>query len=223
MKTRTLVNLALVSALAYVLMLVFRIPIVPVVSFLTYEPKDIVIVIAGFIYGPMAVLLISLVVSFIEMFTASGSGLFGFGMNVASTCAYACMAAFIYQKMKSVKGAVIGLIIGSLTATITMVMLNYSVTPLYFGYPREIVAAMLLPGYVPFNLLKTGINSACVFLIYKPLVRALRKADLIPQSVAPASTGSGSGAKKISTGVFLVSGFVLIVCVLLILAMQGII
>jgi len=216
-----MVNLALVSVLAYILMLYLRIPIVPIVSFLTYEPKDIIIVIAGFIYGPMAVFMVSLVVSLVEMFTASGSGFFGFGMNVASTCAYACTAAFIYQKMKSVKGAVIGLVAGSLVATITMVMLNYSITPLYFGYPREIVKAMLLPGYVPFNLLKTGINSALAFLIYKPVVRTLRKADLIPQSVAPAPSGDGSGGKKISTGVYLVSGSVLVVCVLFVLALRN--
>ena len=51
--TKKLTTIAILSAMAMVLNLLIQFPIVPAVSFLSYDPKDIIIVIAGFIYGPM--------------------------------------------------------------------------------------------------------------------------------------------------------------------------
>ena len=45
----------------------------------------------------------------------------------------------------------------------------------------EAVAAMLLPVFLPFNLIKGGINAALTMLIYKPVTRALRSAHLLPE------------------------------------------
>ena len=69
--TKKLVTLAMLSALAYVIMIVGRIP---VVLFLKYDPKDIIIAIGAFIYGPLAGLGISIVVSFVEMLSVSDTG-----------------------------------------------------------------------------------------------------------------------------------------------------
>lgn len=63
-KMKKLTVLAMLSAIAYVAVALLRFP---VVLFLSYEPKDVVIAIGGFLYGPLAALGISLVVSFIEM------------------------------------------------------------------------------------------------------------------------------------------------------------
>ena len=51
MDTKKMAILAMMAALAYVVMLVGR---VPIVLWLKYDPKDVVIAIAAFIYGPMA-------------------------------------------------------------------------------------------------------------------------------------------------------------------------
>ena len=61
---RKLVLMAMLAAVAYLLMMAIRIP---VVLFLKYEPKDVVITIGGFLLGPLASLVISGVVSLIEM------------------------------------------------------------------------------------------------------------------------------------------------------------
>ena len=50
-----------------------------------------------------------------------------------------------------------------------MLLWNYLITPLYMGYPREAVAELLLPAFLPFNLLKSGLNSGITFLLYKRL------------------------------------------------------
>ena len=61
-KTRKVVMLGLLSAIAYAVMFFGRIP---VVLFLKYDPKAIIITISGFLYGPMSAFLVSTVVSVI--------------------------------------------------------------------------------------------------------------------------------------------------------------
>ena len=213
-KTKHLVNLALLSAIAYMLMVVIKIP---VILFLSYEPKDVIIVIGGLIYGPMSSFLISLVVSLVEMITVSSTGWIGFVMNVLSTCAFACTAALIYKKNQKIQGAVVGLVAGGILTVVVMMLWNYLLTPIYMGVPRERVAAMLLPAFLPFNVLKVGINSAVTMLIYKPLVSALRSASLVPPSTAIRSADT-----KKPIGVLILSACVLITCILSILVLQGI-
>ncbi|MCL2856874.1 MAG: ECF transporter S component [Oscillospiraceae bacterium] len=214
-KTRKLTTLGGFAAIACVLMMTVRIP---VVLFLSYEPKDVIIVIAGFIFGPLAVLALSLVVSFVEMLTISNTGPIGLLMNVISTCAFAYTASFIYKRRKTLSGAVMGLVCGVVLSTAAMMLWNYIIMPVYMGVPREAVVGMLLPVLLPFNLVKGGLNATLTLLLYKPLIKALRAARLIPESEAgPASTKAGR------LGVYLVLGLVLISCVLAVLALQGII
>ena len=213
--TKYYVNLALFSALAYVLMVVGRIP---VVLFLKYDPKDVIILIGGLIYGPVAAFLISLVVSFVEMVTVSDTAWIGFVMNVLSSCSFACTAAFIYKKNQTIKGAVIGLISGGLLTVTIMMLWNYLLTPIYMGVPRPAVVALLLPAILPFNVLKVALNGAITMLIYKPLVKALRNANLIPSS----SVENPADAKR-PIGALLVSAAVLVTCILSVLAFRGII
>jgi riboflavin transporter FmnP len=211
-KTKTLTLLAMLSAFAYIVMVVGRIP---VVLFLKYDPKDVIITIGGFILGPLAAFIISLLVSIVEMFTVSDTGFIGLIMNIISTCSFACTAAFIYKHNKTLKGALIGLISGGLLMTGVMLLWNYIITPIYLGYPREAVAKMLVPAFLPFNLLKGSLNAALTMLLYKPLVNSLRKSNLY-------TTTAQSGRKqKINIGVMLTSFLVLITSILLVLVLNG--
>ena len=152
---------------------------IPKVSgFLSYEPKDALIVMAGFIYGPVACLLISLLTSFLELVTISSTGLYGFLMNVVSTLAFTVPAAFLYHKSRTKRNALLGLGLGVASMAAIMVLWNYVITPFYMGVPREQVAGMLVPVFLPFNLVKGGINAGITLLLYKPIVTALRKAGL---------------------------------------------
>ena len=212
-KMKKLTTLAMLSAIAYVVMAVGRIP---VIMFLKYDPKDVIIAIGGFIFGPLSAFIVSLLVSLVEMFTVSDTGFIGFIMNVISTCAFACTAAYIYERKRTLKGAIIGLISGTLLMTGVMILWNYLITPLYLGYPREAVVEMLIPAFLPFNLLKGGLNTALTMLLYKPLVGALRKSNLIP---APANDAP---IKKTSLGVILTFGLILVTCILIILVLNGV-
>ncbi len=214
-KTKRLTTLAMLSAAAYLVMLVGRITIIPTVDFLKYDPKDIIIVIGGFLFGPFASLLMSLVVSLIEMLTVSGTGFWGMGMNVLSTCSFACTAAWIYKKKRTQMGAALGLVAGVFVMTGVMLLWDYFIIPIYMGVAREVVAAMMAPALLPFNLIKGGLNAGITILLYKPVVSALRKARLVP-----ASRNSG---RKGSLGVILVALLAVASGVLLILVLRGII
>ena len=72
------------------------------------------------------------------------------------------------------KNLVIGLVVGSLMTTIVMVAWNYIVTPWFLQIPRESVVLMLVPIIVPFNIIKSAINSVIIVLLYNPVVKALK-------------------------------------------------
>ena len=214
-KIKKLTMIAMMCAFAYVIMLVARIP---VVLFLKYEPKDVIITIGGFIFGPFTSFLISLVVAFIEMITVSETGIIGFIMNVLSTCCFACTAAYFYKKKHTISGAVLGLVIGIFITTGVMLLWNYFIAPFYMGYPREAIAELLLPAFLPFNLLKGGLNTALTLLLYKPIVGALRKSNMIAFSSAPTKTLNKG--KRI--GVTLIAILLLITCILFVLILRGV-
>ena len=211
-KFRKLILIAMLAAVAYIIMVAIRIP---VVMFLKYEPKDVIITIGGFLLGPLASVIISLVVSLIEMVSVSETGPIGCIMNFLSTCSFACTAAVIYKRKRTLNGAVLGLLIGSVTMICVMLLWNWLITPLYLGGTREEIAAMLVPVFLPFNALKAGLNSALVLVLYKPLTTALRKTRLLPQG----SQGKG----KVMIGIYLLGFGLLVTCILFLLAMQGII
>ena len=208
---KQMVMLALLASIAYLIVSLVRIP---VVLFLKYEPKDVIITIGGFLFGPMASFVVSLLVSLIEMVTISETGPIGAVMNLLSTCCFACTASYIYKKNRTMKGAILALVIGSLLMTGAMVLWNWLITPLYMGVDRATVQGMLLSVFMPFNLLKAGLNTAFVLFLYKPLVNALRKTGLVETR----DQGSGSDKKM---GASLLGILLLATCILLLLVFQG--
>ena len=207
---KKLVLIAMLAAIAYIMVFVIRIP---VVLFLKYEPKNVIITIGGFIMGPTAAFVISLIVSLIEMVTISETGPIGALMNLLSTCAFACSAAFVYKKKHTIGGAIAGLGVGTVVMVAVMLLWNWLITPFYQGAPREDVEAMLLPIFLPFNLLKAGLNSAFILGLYKPLVTALRKTRLI-DGKEKKSTGSKWGVYALAVGL-------LATCIMLLLVFMG--
>ena len=209
--------IAILSALAYLLMFALRIPFMPAAPFLKYDPKDVVIITGGFLYGPFTAVLMSVIVSFLEMVTVSESGLIGMIMNIVSSCSFAFTAAAIYKKKRTARGAVAGLVIGLAVMIATMLLWNYLLTPLYMkmgekNVPRELIVKLLVPVFLPFNLLKGGLNLGLTLLIYKPLTTALRKTGMLP---------SAEKNGKANIGIILAALFAIITYILLMLVFAG--
>ena len=105
-------------------------------------------------------------------------------MNIASSCAFACTASAIYNKYRNIKGGLTGLLVATVSTAATMMILNYILTPIYMGMPREAVANLLIPAILPFNIVKCVLNSALVMLIYKPVTNILRRSGLMGKTSA---------------------------------------
>lgn len=211
--TKKLTTTGMLCALAYAAAAIGRIPLV---LFLKYDPKDVIIAIGGLIYGPITSLFITVTVSVIQMVTISGTGILGCMMNIISSCSFACMAASIYQKKRRLSGAICGLLCGWGCQVVVMMLWNYLIAPIYMGYSREAVAALLLPAFLPFNLIKGGLNAAITMLLYKPVVTVLRRTGLVDMF-------PNRGKMRIHTGVVLASLFVLVSCIMWALSLKGII
>ena len=218
--TKRITILAMLSALAFLLAYIFYfLPIpafVPSAPFLRYEPKDVVIVISGFLFGPLAVVPISLVVSLLEM-PLSGTWVYGVIMNTSSSCVFSCTAALVYMKWRTLTGAGVGLAIGVVLTSAVMMPLNYFVTPVFMGVTRETVVGLLFP-ILLFNLIKYASIAAIALQLYKPLKLALTKSQLLQIPDDPSAKSS-----KVSIISLLVSAAVLVACVLVILYLHGVI
>lgn len=97
-----------------------------------------------------------------------------------------------------------------------MMVWNYIIAPIYMGYPREAIVELLLPAFLPFNLIKGGLNAAITMLLYKPIVTALRRSNLIESNNNPEKM-------KLNIGVVLAAMLMIITCVLLILSFNHVI
>lgn len=213
--TKTLVSLSMLTGIAYIVMLLSK--LMPSVNgFLDFDFKDVIICIGGFTFGPLAAAAVSIVVAAVEMFTISTTGPIGLLMNVLATCGFCCTASLLYKRHHTMKGAVIGLSCGIVVLTSVMLLWNYLITPLYQGISRDVVAGMLPTVFLPFNLVKGGLNMAVTLLLYKPVVTALRTAGVVPPS-------QGSQGSHRSVGFFLFSLALLATFVLLALVLLGLI
>lgn len=216
-KLKSLICMSMLIALAVAADILLRIP--GIGGFLTYEPKDVILTIGGFIFGPLAGLLMALIVCVIETVTVSTTGLIGLLMNFLASATFVGVSTAFYVKKKTLSRAILGLVAGTIAMTVIMLLWNYIVTPIYMGVPREAVLEMIVPLLLPFNLLKAALNSALVMFLYKGVVTALRKSGLIP-----ASEEKESGGKKTKTVLIVsVSAFLVVTLALVVLIFAGII
>lgn len=178
--TKKIAVISLLTAMSVLLSLTIRFPLVPAVPFMHFDPKDLVIAIGGFIYGPFTAFLISVFSSLLEeLFT--GKTIIDVIMNIISSASFACTAAWLYRRIHTKHGAIYSLAAGTGVTIIVMLIWNYIMDPFYLHVPRSVVVG-LLPAIALFNFLKYGIDSVLCFLVYKPVVKALRSAGLVPAS-----------------------------------------
>lgn len=174
---RTVV-MALFCALAYATMFVFRFN----VAFLTFDLKDVFLTIGGLLFGPIAAVVMSLLVALLEFITVGDTGPYGFLMNFVSSAVFTSVCALVYGYRKKLSSAVIGLVAAVISMTGVMMLMNLIVTPLYTSSSSADVAKMIPTLLLPFNLTKAVFNAAFVLLLYKPVSRALKAAGFTPSS-----------------------------------------
>ncbi len=172
---KALSAVGLFCALAYVCCVLFHFK----AAFLTFDLKDAVMAVGAMIFGPVYGVAMALIVAIIEGITISSTGVYGFIMNVLSSITFVGIASLIYKLRRTMSGAVIGIIAASLSMVAVMMAANVLITPFYMNVPRGEVIALIPTLLLPFNLTKAIFNSAVVFIIYKPIITAMRHAGFV--------------------------------------------
>lgn len=168
--TRRIAVYALFVALSMAVSFI-EFPLIPGVPWLKYDPSGIVCLVAGFAYGPAAAVLVS-VLGFVPHVFADPWGSL---MAIAVALAMSVPAALVYRRLRTRRGALIGIIAGAVAALVVAIIGNLLVTPIYADMTVEQVAAMIVPALLPFNLAKLAVHGVVTFLIYKPISNLLNR------------------------------------------------
>ena len=182
MKTKKIILIGIFAAIATVLMFFeLSLPIFP--SFLKLDVSTVIVLIAGYVISPVSGVFVALVKDLIHlMFTHTG----GIG-ELADFIISGIMvftASAVRMKLKGKKGsAVIGLVLGTVFATVIALLSNYFLLlPFYEKImPLETIIDMssevipkinskftlIMYAFLPFNLLKFSIVSIFSYFIYK--------------------------------------------------------
>ena len=193
LETREIVTIGMLGAIAVVLML-FEIPLPFAPSFYEIDLSEVPVLVGTFAMGPVAGVLIELV-KIILNFVLNGTVTAGVGelANFCIGCAFCVPAGIIYQRIKTKKGAMIGLVSGTLIMTFLGCFINaYVMLPAYakaFSIPIDGLIEMgtkvnasitdlftfVMFAVVPFNLLKGILVSIVVLLIYKKISSIIKR------------------------------------------------
>ena len=115
------------------------------------------------------------------------------------------------------KGAFLGLIVGGIFATAVMMLLNIFVVPLFMPrVTREAVIALLIPAFLPFNVIGNTVNIALTILLYKHVKTVLKASRMMPPQE------ESTTKRGISVAVAISAVFVLLACAIWVLILQGI-
>ena len=169
--TRRIAVTALLCAMAAICTLLLEFPILPGVTWLKYDPSGIVALIAGYAYGPATGAVVSVIPYLVHVATASG--VYGMIMAVLATFSLVMPASLIYQRNRTMRGAVLGLVVGGVVCLAACIVGNLIVTPFYTGMPLDAVVALIVPALLPFNLIKIIVNCAVFALIMRPAFKAM--------------------------------------------------
>lgn len=176
-RLRTVTVEALFCALAYVATFVLH--IAGIGGFLTFDVKDMIIATAALAFGPTSGIIISLAVALLEMLTVSSTGVLGALMNFASSAVFSASAGIIYNRIPKIKktfaGAVCAMAASVLSGTLTMLLMNIIITPIYLGTDVKEVLTLIPTLLLPFNLVKCLLNATLVMMVYKPVSILLKR------------------------------------------------
>jgi len=169
MKSKKITSISILVALSIIAGYFIHFPILPQAPFLLYDPGSVFLLIGSFKLGPKIGVLMTLITAILFALITGQGGPYGALMNFLATGTFVFVSSQIYFLHHDKKGAVLGLILGTLTMTLIMVPANLIITPLYLGVNRDIVVKMLIPAIIPFNILKGMISGFLTFILYKRL------------------------------------------------------
>lgn len=156
--------MALMCAIASLFSFV-QIPLIPGVSFLTYDPSLMPAMVCGFAFGPGAGIAVGSIAAVIHGLIL-GEWV-GSLMNIFATAFFVLPAALLYRRMHTLKGAIAGLVISVITATAGAILVNLTIGVWFYYGSADVIIPLILPALLPFNLVKTILNALLTLVVYK--------------------------------------------------------
>ncbi|MBO5537274.1 MAG: ECF transporter S component [Clostridia bacterium] len=157
---------------------------IPVVAFYKLDLSALPALLAGFSMGPLAGFVIIVVKNVIHLF-ASRTAFIGELADTLMSGVFVVVASLIYKNNKTLKGAIMGMVLSILFLVVSAVLVNYFILiPTYMDKAKmdfSVIMNMVgIPGVdsmlklvlmvtAPFNLLKGCVISVITFLLYKRL------------------------------------------------------
>jgi len=169
MESKKITSIGLLVALSMIAGYFIHFPILPQAPFLLYDPGNVFLLIGSFKLGPKIGVLMCFITALLFALITGQGGPYGALMNFLATGTLIFVSAQIYLLNHTKRGAILGMILGTLAMTLIMIPANLIITPFYLGVEREIVVKMIIPAIIPFNLLKGIISGFLTFILYKRL------------------------------------------------------
>ncbi len=169
MKSVKITSISILVALSVIAGYFIHFPILPQAPFLLYDPGSVFLLIGSFKLGPKTGIVMCFITAILFALITGQGGPYGALMNFLATGTLVFVSSQIYFLHHNKKGAILGIILGTLAMTLVMIPANLVITPIYLGVNREIVVKMLIPAIIPFNLLKGIISGFLTFILYKRL------------------------------------------------------
>ena len=184
--TKNVAGMAVFSALSFVVYLL-EIPIFAgtPASFLELDLSNVFVMLAGFMYGPIPAIIITLVKELIHVTVGSTGGV-GELANFIITSAYVLIPSIVYYYKKGIKTVVITLFIACLVQTgISLLVNNFINFPFFTGSVPFVTTqisnrlfANLWAYVLAFNAIKSVVISTITILLYKKVSYLFKKINL---------------------------------------------
>ena len=192
MKSKKMALISIFGALSAVLMY-FKFPIPFMPPFMDFDFCGVPEMIGGFALGPIAAVLIIAIKLILKLALMGTTTMFvGELSNFILSCVYVLPAIYIYRRNKSKKGAIYGLVLGTILVSITAIFTNlFIIIPFYgkmlglqFNVILDLCAAvnplinssitLAIFGIIPFNLIKNGVVSIITIILYKKISHLIK-------------------------------------------------
>lgn len=164
--TKQLVTMALMCAVSALFMFV-QIPLIPAAPFLTYDPSLVPAMVSGFAYGPGSGIAVGVLAVIIHALT-TGDWV-GALMNIVACVCFILPAALVYQRKRTYVGAIVGLVLGVVAATLASIVSNLTIGVWFWYGSADVIMPLMIPAVIPFNLAKTVLNSVLTLVVYKAI------------------------------------------------------
>lgn len=167
-------KMAMFSALAYVVTFL-EFPVFPAAPFLQLDFANVFILLGGFMYGPVAAIVISLVKELLCLIDTSTGGV-GEIANFLITFSFVIVPTLVYRYKKGIKVVILTLIAGCiLQIAMGLIANRYINFPLYMKDGAEAAFNSLWWYIILFNLIKGVAVSIITVLLYKRVSWLLKK------------------------------------------------